>query len=455
MVLKKFKTNTLFWFFLKQLLLLDICILLEIFVFLVLATIGFDSGFILPANYSEHYLERNKEKIAESEPFDSTLIPHTCQYGLFDTKGNYLSGNFNKTVLEEAKLYLKDAKAVEGFYFFIQRAGGTCVIKYDIAAHFSSPVLHKLFPRLELMMIILFLVVFVIISVNNALLFGKRLKKEIEPVVEEIAQIQTRELNGKQKKSKIKEINDIFLSIYDMESALAQSLKKEWETEQKRKSNISALAHDIKTPLTIIKGNSELIKEEKDISEIYQLADIIDDHSDKIERYIKLLIEETNHPFSEERAEEVPLISLVADIQAESEALCRANGISLIVSNPVTGGVAFINRDSVVRAVMNLIKNAAEHTSVDDRIKLSFRYSGGRFGVEVEDYGKGFTREALKYAKNQFYTEKYERSEEHYGLGMYYANSVAEGYMGKLMYYNKPGQTGAVVVFEISTGDKT
>ena len=234
------------------------------------------------------------------------------------------------------------------------------------------------------------------------MLFGKGLIREIEPVLEEIEQIQTRELNDEQKKSKIKEINDILLSLYDMESALSQSLKKEWETEQKRKSNISALAHDIKTPLTIIKGNSELIKEEKDISEIYQLADIIDNHSDKIERYIKLLIEETNHPFSEERAEKIPLISLVTDIRTESEALCKANGISLIVSNPVTGGEVVINRDSVVRAVMNLIKNAAEHTSVNDRIKLSFRYSGGRFEVEVEDYGKGFTREALKYAKNQF-----------------------------------------------------
>ncbi|HCL03929.1 MAG TPA: hypothetical protein DHW61_16235 [Lachnoclostridium phytofermentans] len=291
MELIKNKTNTLFWMFIKQLLWLSAYILIEIFTFILLFNIGLNNGFILPANYSEHYFEINKNIISNSEPFDKSLIPFTCKYGLFDFDGNYLSGDFSEEVVDDAKVFIKDPKESNNLFILIERANEYCVVQYDISAHFSSNILHKLFPKLELMYLMLFFTIFVAIVINNALNFGRKLKKELKPVLEEISQIQNRELNVERKNSKITEFNDILLSLYDMETALSQSLKKEWETEQKRKSNISALAHDIKTPLTIIKGNSELILEENNIAEMYQLADIINSNSDKIERYIKLLID--------------------------------------------------------------------------------------------------------------------------------------------------------------------
>ncbi|HWT76746.1 MAG TPA: HAMP domain-containing sensor histidine kinase [Mobilitalea sp.] len=450
MVLKKYKSNTLFWLFLKQILMLSFSILLEIIAFILLFNIGLNSGFILPANYSEHYLEQNKNTISGSEPFDKSLIPHTCKYGLFDFNGNYLSGNFSKDVVDGAKVLIKDANAANDHYFLIERANGYCVVKYDIAAHFSSDALHKLFPKLELMLIVLFILIFAVIIINNAFLFDKKLKKEFRPVLEEIAQIQTRELNIKQKNSRIKEINDILVSLYDMEIALSQSLKKEWETEQKRKGNISALAHDIKTPLTIIKGNSELIMEEDNIAEIYQFAEIINNYSDKIEKYLKLLIDETKNNLSDDKEEKTNLAIVITDIITESEALCKINCIELLGHNTVSDREVVVNKDSIVRAVVNLVKNASEHTISNRKIELRFKYFENKFIAEIEDYGKGFTSEALKYAKNQFYTEKSERSEEHYGLGMNYANNVAEKYNGSITYYNKPSQTGAVVTFEIN-----
>jgi len=298
------------------------------------------------------------------------------------------------------------------------------------------------------MYLILFLIIFALIVVNNALNFGRKLKRELKPVLEEISQIQDRELNVERKKSNISEFNNILLSLYDMETALSLSLKKEWDTEQKRKSNISALAHDIKTPLTVIKGNSELILEEDNITEIYQLADIINSNSDKIERYIKLLIDETKNNLTTGNEEKVALTALIADIIKESEAMCSLKGIELITQNKASDVEIMINRDLLERAILNLIKNAIEYTVLKNMIKLYFEYESNKLVISIEDFGKGFTDESLKYAKDQFYTDKTERSEEHYGLGMYFANNVAEKYNGSVTYYNKPNQTGAVVVFE-------
>lgn len=448
MELIKNKSNTLFWLFLKQLLWLSACILMEIFIAILLLNVGINSGFILPANYPEHYFKKNKNIISQSDPFDKALIPFTCKYGLFDFNGNYLSGDFSEDIVDDAKELIKYGKNYNYPFILIERANEYCVVQYDVSAHFSSYILHKLFPNLELMYLILFLLIFVLIVINNALNFGRKLKRELKPVLEEISQIQNRELNVERKKSNIIEFNNILLSLYDMETALSLSLKKEWDTEQKRKSNISALAHDIKTPLTVIKGNSELILEEENITEIYQLAGIINSNSDKIERYIKLLIDETKNNFTTGNEEKVALTALIADIIKESEAMCILKGIELITQNKTSDVEIMINRDLLERAILNLIKNAIEYTVLRNMIKLYFEYESNKLVISIEDFGKGFTDESLKYAKDQFYTDKTERSEEHYGLGMYFASNVAEKYNGSVTYYNKPNQTGAMVVFE-------
>ena len=50
-----------------------------------------------------------------------------------------------------------------------------------------------------------------------------------------------------------KKFDDCLSAIDDMRDALRESLEKQWKTEQEKKQQMSALAHDIKTPLTIVR----------------------------------------------------------------------------------------------------------------------------------------------------------------------------------------------------------
>ena len=58
--------------------------------------------------------------------------------------------------------------------------------------------------------------------------------------------------------SKIKEFEDVLCSFSDMKNNLKSSLEKQWSAEQLQKEQIAALAHDLKTPLTVIQGNIDL-----------------------------------------------------------------------------------------------------------------------------------------------------------------------------------------------------
>lgn len=59
--------------------------------------------------------------------------------------------------------------------------------------------------------------------------------------------------------SNIKEFEDVLCSFSSMKDNLKSSLEKQWNAEKLQREQIAALAHDLKTPLTVIQGNADLI----------------------------------------------------------------------------------------------------------------------------------------------------------------------------------------------------
>lgn len=450
MGLKKIKQTTLSGVLLKQFLSFVFCVILDILIFVLLFYFGLGKNIILPANYAQQVLEQNKDIIAKSMPFDATKIPFTCKYGLFDLEENYIIGNLNQESLENAKEFLDNPKNSKKWFYFIERENEYCVIQYDFYAHFRSPFLHQIIPKPEILFIILFMILFIITLLAHALRLSKTLKKELEPLLKEVEKIQEKELEMNTSHSKIKEYDDILCSLDDMKMALSNSLEAEWRTEQTRKSHISALAHDIRTPLTIIKGNAELISEENKLNQIYVYTGTINHNIGKIERYINLLIEATKHEFIvAEHVEQISLQELISNISTQAKNLCKAKDMRLIVKNPNIDKIVKVDIELISRAILNIVKNAIEHSFINQNILLSFEYADKKLSIMVEDFGTGFTEEALKYATNQFYTNKKERANENYGLGMYIASKIAKTYQGEIKYYNKSDQSGAVVIITI------
>ena len=91
--------------------------------------------------------------------------------------------------------------------------------------------------------------------------------------------------------SKIREFEDALCSFSNMKDNLKISLEKQWHAEQLQREQIAALAHDLKTPLTVIQGNIDLINETELDDEQRLYADYITESSSQISIYIKTLID--------------------------------------------------------------------------------------------------------------------------------------------------------------------
>lgn len=416
-------------------------VVVELMLFLVLFSLGLNMGIILPANHTENELLQMADQIAESTLFSEELLPAGCEYGLFDLDGNYTEGNTENINTFEDVL---TGKKYRNDYKVIVREDGYCVIHYSVQAHFADPVLHKIFPYLETTVMVVLCILIFVTLIFNALLFGRKLRKKLEPLLEEITHIKEKELIPSSIKSDIREFNEVLSALNEMKEALGTSLKREWKTEQRRKDNISALAHDIKTPVTIIKGNAELLQEESDIEQVHCYAEVINTNTDRIEHYIRLLINETK---GVDENSFMSLCELFSDIKRQSEALCKIEHIPILIKENRLNDPEREIEDSerILRAVLNVVANAVEYTDSEKGIVLSLLDDNERILIKVEDFGTGFSTEALCHATEQFYTEKKERSGEHYGLGLYFADMLAKEHGGELNIVNKADGNGAEV----------
>lgn len=207
------------------------------------------------------------------------------------------------------------------------------------------------------------------------------------------------------------------------------------------------MAHDLKTPLTIVRGNAELLVESNLPKEQKKYAEYIADSSLQMQKYVQTLIEVTKSwQGTGFRRQEADCNLLFYEIEQQARGLCLVNDISLSwICNYRTKQIS-VDHDLFIRAIINVISNAVEHTSVGGSIIISVNEEENFFVFVVQDKGKGFSEEALKHGTEQFFMDDVSRnSKSHFGIGLYVANSVIEKHNGRLLLENASENGGAKI----------
>ena len=276
----------LVWFCLMTAGLLLICVI----IFGVLGALG----AVLPANYSEVALEKQRTKIQEADQVTEDMIPDNCRYGVYSEDGTFLYGNLSQKDQEKAWEEYERGAGGDGAWGYLKhfsRDGEVCLAVYHLKAEFTNPLLRKIFPGAPEGLILLFLILFLIQSVLLIRKFGNMIRRELETVKQVTEKVRLQNLDFEKPDSRIAEINEVMDSLVQMKEALESSLKQQWEMEENRRQQIRALVHDIKTPLTVIRGNTQLACEADSMEESRECQEYILQETDRIERYMRMLQE--------------------------------------------------------------------------------------------------------------------------------------------------------------------
>lgn len=415
-----------------------------------------NTGTVQPANMQEIILSQNMSKIQQASPDDvAQYIPDGATYGIYDKDGKWLGGTMNKDRRSDAwnryslREYTPDD---EGYYKYMPMENGdVCIVHYLIGMRYTSDTLNRILPPPEHLLVWGMLLVAVLNLLYLAHRFGRAINRRLETVQQVTEKIAANDLDFEvTQDTGIREINAVMASLGTLRDALKASLTTQWQKEQQKSEQLAALAHDIKTPLTVIRGNAELLQESAEDAFSRGSATYIVESAEDINTYL----EKMRAVLSNEALAPCSAVQSVQDfveiLRHAAKQLTQAAQLPLHEQLDVSEGAVCVYTEEALRAWNNLLSNAATYTDGAEGIACSYTVQeneDGRYLVAtVRDYGAGFTAKDLQHADEAFYIGDESRHlRNHQGLGLAIAKAVMCAQGGMLCYANATEGAGATV----------
>ena len=420
---------------------------------LSLFSTGVNTGVILPANYYEKQIESQRDAIVKAEQGDDRILKQ-YKYVVYDFSGNIIQGNIHKNDARKIWDNVQKNEIGGGGYYYavIKRDKDICVVLYTLHTSYKNPILQKYLPIPDISLILSFILLFAAEVLFLSRSFGKSLSKEMLILKKVTDKIQKEDLDFQIGKSRIIEVNEILDSLVKMKDELNESLRKQWEMESNRRDQIAALAHDVKTPLTILRGNAELLNEIMLDSDQKKCNEHILKSVAEMEMYMQSLLDITK---SEEgtslQFKQIDLQNFIDHIIEESAICALDKQLNLIKEVKDIPKCIHGDEAALKRAIMNVMMNAMEYSPVNGDLMFSVETSNNKIRFIIEDSGRGFTKEEMTSATEQFYQgDKSRNSKHHHGIGLYIAKNFAMQHGGNIYLSHSEKLGGAKVILEIA-----
>ena len=448
------KTNSLkfaFWKFLIMLLAGLFCAAIIPFCLFILST---TFGFTTSANYSELSVKEITPIIASTDDLSKIQLPTGCNYLILDKKLQVIDTNLDSDDLKLAINYASTGAVNTDYnkqFTLITRDNEYVVLQYYINSTYTNPWLSKHFISPELLLCIIIIINCILVCIYLTTSFAKKLSLQLNPLFEATTQFTNKDLDFEIGHSSISEFEEVLIAFDEMKISLNKSLKKQWLSQQVLKEQIGALAHDLKTPLTVIMGNVDLISDTNMNDEQKSYAKYILDSSLQMKTYLKILIDITSTSSGYKLAlKNTNTQNFIKQIQSQIAALCNIK--HLLLDFNFTNMPLNIYCDEILlqRSIMNIISNAVDNSCNKDYIHVCFCTSDNDLLITITDHGKGFSYDDLNYGKQQFYMANSSRDNKmHYGMGLYIADCIVQQHNGQLILENSLISKGAKVTIKI------
>lgn len=243
------------------------------------------------------------------------------------------------------------------------------------------------------------------------------------------------------------EFGNLARSFDKMRQTLKENNIEMWRQMDERKRLNAAFSHDLRTPLTVLKGyNDMMLKYVPDESmsreNIVKTAQIMSNHIARLENYV----DEMNRLQKLEDIEinriETDTDEFITELKNIGEIVKGEKSFELISEHPMPEKVN-IDSKIVTQVYENIIANAARFAQT--KITASISYSP-EFSITVTDDGKGFSKTDLENVTKPFYKSISSTNSTHLGMGLNICKILCEKHGGKITVSNDIQGGGKVTV---------
>lgn len=291
--------------------------------------------------------------------------------------------------------------------------------------------------------------------VASILFYKREMEGDLNTLLHASEKISNQELEFEITATKKNEIGAVCNSVEKMrESLLATSKEKIRMIEESKRLN-AAFAHDIRTPITVMKGYVDLLEKyipEGKVSQEKEL-EILGMMHNQVERL-------ENYALSMSSVRK--LDDIVPNVKLEDFSMLKEElkNACVIMDERVTFRCddneaimddhdkreIFVDKELLFEVIENIVSNAIRYAK--DKIEVSLKINHEYLEVNVVDDGCGFSEMILKKAGNPYLREDKAENKEHFGLGIYISKMLCVKCGGGLELFNDNG-AGVKVFFKI------
>lgn len=264
------------------------------------------------------------------------------------------------------------------------------------------------------------------------LFYRNKLKNPINELEWAAEKISNSNLNFKIQYESDDELGELCRAFEVMRSALADNFSEMWRQVEERKRLNAAFAHDLRTPLTVLKGYGEMLQTNDD-PQVGNTAMTILNQVSRLERYADSMSRLQRLEETRPQCQPVDVIQLASDLKAMAVVVAGRQNLKLCFENNMADKLIEVDLEFVEQVYNNLISNAVRYAQSNIRIRML--KNRDMFCLEVADDGPGFSVESLKRAAEPYFTEEDSR-EENLGLGLYICRMMCENHGGYLVIEN-------------------
>lgn len=285
------------------------------------------------------------------------------------------------------------------------------------------------------------------IGAAAAVYYRKKLREPITQLQNGVERIQEDNLDFHIEYDSDDELGRLCCSMEKMRRELRQKHKALWESLEQRKLLNASVSHDLRTPITVLKGYLDYL--EKNIPQDKLTEDMLFDTVssmqgavNRLELYVESVrdIEKIENIEIEKRSENVKL--LLNELRSNVRQL--AGNKEIILSNDITVDKIQIDKGVFFRILENLLQNALRYA--EKQVSINLSREKDFLTLTVKDDGKGFSAADLEKATTVFYSN--DKEKQHFGIGLSVCKILCEKH-GGLLYVGNQKEKGACVTAKL------
>lgn len=315
----------------------------------------------------------------------------------------------------------------------------------------------------------LFLYMFIAYIIAGKIFFAKRLRPALEAISDMLSALNAGDYSKEIIYQNNDEMGQISQGMEELRKKLIREKRRQWEKQEEQRNINAAFAHDIRTPLTVIRGYTEFLQKYVPQGKVSQelLMGKLDTMQYQEERLLRFSNTMTKLQQIEKReisCQWIRFSDLLQRLRELAEMMEQTTGKRISVyhrqelKTKQEEREILVDSECIQEVAENLLNNAVRYAAQEILMQLEINKS--ELTIYVKDDGSGFSQKALRAAAEVYYSEEKNKEREsnsnmeHFGIGLSICKMLCENHNGGITFRNSM-EGGAIVAATFGIGNNS